>query len=710
MSSSPFDFPVSGRVDPQLLAGMRELVGVLHRAGTTSTEAGAAAKKAGNDWQAFRDRVSQAAEAFNNVWMAAGRIYGVLNQTAEALAHSAGEAQRLSRGARDLGVDFAEAARGAGGVVDELELLNLAQGLASRGISMSQTQLQAFARTAQDYARGSGKEFREVGEQLAEVIAKGGEEAARFGPALGALAAPTSSAQERLAALVATTQESAPAARTAAESYRDFQQSLTDAQRTFADGFVEGLAEMRRVHGETTSARDVMRELKDDVYALGGAAATVFATIADSVRVVATEVSGWVEGLADAVSTLDAIRRNPLSAPGALRALGARETARENASMDAFERLMRTLRGGDGRTSIDVQGGSAPAGPALPARAIGNDTEGGNDGSRAADFQAFLQQTARGGGGSNPAASTSLLTVGSAEVNAIFDRVLGQSQSRRAEDFERLTTAALGLREAEEIRSITGVSREDAAARYGDTRDPVDDRNARLNRRQRGGTLGDMMDDRAAARERRTLEQRIDGLQSFTDRWRDLHHEQVDVTREATTFLDAGLKGLGQSVTTHGKAILAGGEQAARGLRSILSETAGAFADESFMKAGFYAAEAIAALVRWDLPGAGTAAAASAAYLVAGAGASAIGAAAAPPALPSMSGAMPGGGPGGGAQPVGPRGDKGGEGGGQNINITFGGPVVGGSAAQIGRELGRYLNTANTQTGFQLAPGVAATR
>lgn len=683
MSSSPFDFPVSGRVDPQLLAGMRELVGVLHRAGTTSTEAGAAAKKAGNDWQAFRDRVSQAAEAFNNVWMAAGRIYGVLNQTAEALAHSAGEAQRLSRGARDLGNDFAEAARGAGGVVDELELLNLAQGLASRGISMSQTQLQAFARTAQDYARGSGKEFREVGEQLAEVIAKGGEEAARFGPALGALAAPTATAQERLAALVATTQESAPAARTAAESYRDFQQSLTDAQRTFADGFAEGLAEMRRIHGETTSARDAMRELKDDVYALGGAAATVFVTMADAVRVVATEISGWVEGLADAAETMNQLRQHPLQAGELLRGFGTRNDARESASQTALDRLMADLQGRE-RTSLDAGPGAAQAGaPAGRARALENETGGGRDGSREGDLEGWMRDHPRA---TNDDARKNVLGIG-------MDRAIRGDGSL-----------------AEDVRGVTGVSRGDAAGRIDPLEEQRDRANATANRRQRGGTLGDALDERNAARERRTLEQRIDAMQTFTDRWRDLHHEQVDVTREATTFLDAGLKGLGQSVTTHGKAILAGGEQAARGLRSILSETAGAFADDSFMKAGFYAAEAIAALVRWDLPGAGTAAAASAAYLVAGASASAIGAAAAPPALPSMSGAMPGGGPGGGAQPVGPRGDKGGEGGGQTINITFGGPVVGGSAAQIGRELGRYLNTANTQTGFQLAPGVAATR
>lgn len=687
MSSSPFDFPVSGRVDPQLLAGMRELVGVLHRAGTTSTEAGAAAKKAGNDWQAFRDRVSQAAEAFNNVWMAAGRIYGVLNQTAEALAHSAGEAQRLSRGARDLGNDFAEAARGAGGVVDELELLNLAQGLASRGISMSQTQLQAFARTAQDYARGSGKEFREVGEQLAEVIAKGGEEAARFGPALGALAAPTATAQERLAALVATTQESAPAARTAAESYRDFQQSLTDAQRTFADGFAEGLAEMRRIHGETTSARDAMRELKDDVYALGGAAATVFVTMADAVRVVATEISGWVEGLADAAETMNQLRQHPLQAGELLRGFGTRNDARESASQTALDRLMADLQGRE-RTSLDAGPGAAQAGaPAGRARALENETGGGRDGSREGDLEGWMRDHPRAtGGGPRP-------------VGMTFDA--DEAQHGAAWVAER------GVREQAERDREQSMARERARV---DAMLAGEGAQQQRERRQRGGTLGDMMDDRAAARERRTLEQRIDGLQSFTDRWRDLHHEQVDVTREATTFLDAGLKGLGQSVTTHGKAILAGGESASRGLRSILSETAGAFADESFMKAGFYAAEAIAALVRWDLPGAGTAAAASAAYLVAGAGASAIGAAAAPPALPSMSGAMPGGGPGGGAQPVGPRGDKSGEGGGTNINITFGGPVVGGSAAQIGRELGRYLNTANTQTGFQLAPGVAATR
>lgn len=685
MSNSPFDFPVSGRVDPQLLAGMRELVAVIHRSGTGAKEAGEAAKKAGTDWTSFKDRLSAATEAFNNVWTAATRVYGVLNQTAESLAHSAGEAQRLSRGARDLGNDFAEAARGAGGVVDELELLNLAQGLASRGIALNQTQLQAFARTAQDYARGSGKEFREVGEQLAEVIAKGGEEAARFGPALGALAAPTATAQERLAALVETTREVGPAAMTAAESYRDFQQAVTDAQRGFADGFAEGIAEMRRVHGETSSARDVMRELKDEVFAMGGATATVFVTIADAMRMVQTGTEGLVATMVDASITMGRVVSDPLHMGATMQAFNARVTERQTAAVAAFRRFMADLQGRE-RSSLDTGPGAAQAGaPAGRARALENETGGGRDGSREGDQQGWMRDhpQATGGGGPRPVGMT--FDADEAEHGAAW-------------------VAERGVREQAERDREQSMARERARV---DAMLSGEAGQQQRERRQRGGTLGDMLDDRAAARERRTLEQRIDGLQTFTDRWRDLHHEQVDVTREAVGFLDAGLKGLGDSVAKHGKAILAGGEDASRGLRSILSETASAFADESFAKAGFYVAESIAALVRWDLPGAGTAAAAAGAYLVAGAGFSALGAAAAPPALPSTSGAMPGAGAGRGAQPVGPRGDKSGEGGGQVINVNFGGPVVGGTPAQIGRELGRYINTAATQTGFQLVPGAS---
>ncbi len=681
MGDGAFDFPVSGRVDPQLLANLRELVQVIHASGAGAKEAGEKAKSSGSDWSQFKDRVSAAAEAFNNVYTAGQRIYGVINGTAEVIARGAGEAQRLSRASVDLGNDFGAAARGAGGVVDELDLLNVTQSLTSRHISMSQAQLQAFARAAQDYARGSGKEFREVGEQLAEVIAKGGEESARFGPALAALAAPTATAQERLAALVATTRESAPAARTAAESYREFQQSLTDAQRAFSEGFAEGLAEMARVHGETTSARDAMRELKDDVYAVGGAAATVFVTMADAVRVVATEVQGWVEGLGDAVQTIDQLRHHPLNAGEILRGFGARGEARDSASEQAFQRLLADLRGSD-RTSIDV--GAGANGSTAPERTRGHavDTELGRTGT--GSDAAFAEANRAGAQrAANDNARKNVLGIG-------MDRAIRGDGSL-----------------AEEVRGVTGVSREEAAGRASDLDLERDRRNREATRRQRGGSLGDMLDERQAARERRLLDQRIDAMQSFTDRWSDLHHTQVSVAGEAASFLDAGLQGLSRAVATHAKAILSGAESASAGVRAILASTAEAFAEESFAKAGFYAAEAIAALVRYDFPGAGTAAAASVAYLAAGATFGAISGAVAPaaPAAPAAGGRAA---PGGGAQPVAPRGgSKSGEGG-TVIQVNFGGPVVGGTPAQIGRELGRYINTATAQTGFQLAPGAVA--
>jgi hypothetical protein len=618
--------------------------------------------------------------------------FEVIRGGAESMARSAGEAERLGRANRALGLDYAAAARGAGGVLDELQLLNATQALTARGIRLNQVQLAAFGRAAQDYARNSGREFGAVSEQLAEVIAKGGEEAARFGPALGSLAAPTATATDRLDALVRTTRESAPAAQTSAEAYRDLGQAVTDAERSFSEGFAEGIAEMRRLHGESTSARDVMRELKDDMYALGGATATVIGAMADGFRVVATEIGNVVEGVGDAVDTLAQIRQNPLRAGEILRGFGVRDQAREASSEAAFMRLWTTLRGGD-RTSLAVDGGAAATGAPARRFALGNETEGGFDGGRAADYQAFLQQTARGGAANDNAASASLLTVGSAQVGEIFDRVLAQSQSQRAQDFERLATAALGLREADEIRQITGVSREDAAARLGDLRDPIDERNARLNRRQVGGTLGDRLDARESGRRQRELDEQLDAQQSYTDRMRDMHSERASLAQSEAEAVSMGFGAMGKALGAHVNAVVQGRETLAFAAQAMVSDTLVALGQEAVVKGAMQIAEGLAMLAGiYTAPLAPAHFAAGAAFMGVGALVGAAGAAIAPaPSTPAGAGGAP-------SAPVGAlaaANDNGGRNGPTEITINLGGGVVLGTGRELGEALGRVINDPN---------------
>lgn len=621
-------------------------------------------------------------------------IYGAVRDGAEALSRSAGESERLSRATRTLGVDFDEAARSAGGVADGLDLLNAAGTLSARGISFTQAQLNAFARTAQDYARGTGKELREAAETLADSLAEGGEEAAKFGPALGALQASTFTAAQRMEALVEATRGTVPAARTAAEGYRDLQQAITDAQRGFAEGFAEGLAEIRRVHGETSSARDVMRELKDDVYALGGATATVFAAMADGARVVVTEVSGVVEGIGDAVDTLRQLRSNPLAAGEILRGFQGRSDARERASADAFDRLMRTLRGEE-RTTLDVGGGPSQA-PVARGRGLAIDTELGRTGagSDAAFAEANRAAGARAAANDN-AASTPLLTVGSAELNALFERELGRAESRGAEDLGRLGSAALQTDFVEGIRQVTGVARGDAAARFGDPLSEIDARNAAANRRQAGGAPGDRMDARESARRQRELDAQLDAQQSYTDRMRDLHSERASLAQSEADAVTMSFNAMGQALGRHVAAVVGGQESIAVGLQAMLSDTLTAIGTEAIVKGAMQMAEGAAALAGIiTAPLAPGHFAAGAAFVGVGALVASLGGAIAP----SASGAAPSSGGSAPAMPSAPVGataaasNDNARGGPTEITINLGGGVVLGSARELGEALGRVVN------------------
>lgn len=590
-------------------------------------------------------------------------VFGTIRDGAGALSRSAGEAERLSRSGRALGLDFDAAARSAGGVVDQLELLNASNLLASRGIQVSQSQLQAFARTAQDYARSSGKEFREVSETLADALAEGGEELGKFGPTLAGLQTPASSATDRLDALVRTTRESAPAAQTAAEAYRDMGQAVTEAQRGFSEGFAEGIAEMRRVHGETSSARDVMRELKDDVYALGGATATVFGAMADAARLVVTEISGMVAGLVDAVETFGQLRSNPLQAGEILRGFQARTDTREAASQAALDRLIRTLGGVD-RTSIAVDDGVARGGAPARRFALDSETGGGNDGSRTADFEAFMREPRGGGGSANDNARKNVLGIG----------------------MERAIRGEGSL--AEDIRSVTGLSRADAAGRFGDPLSQIDERNALANRRQAGGTLGDRLDARDAARRQRDLDQQVDAQQSYTDRMRDLHGQRMTMARAEAEAVTMGFATMGKALGQHVNAVVQGRETIAYGAQATASDILSPLGQEAVAKGAMEFAEGLAMLAGVvTAPLAASHFAAGAAFMGVGALVGAAGAAIAPSASGGVGAAAP-------SAPVGARGasDENERGGPTEITINLGGGVVLGNARELGEALGRVIN------------------
>ena len=602
-----------------------------------------------------------------------GAAFEVIRGGAETMARSAGEAERLGRAQRTLGVDYDQAARAAGGVVDQLAVLNATQALTARGVALTQTQVDAFARTAQDYARSSGREFNQVAEQLAEVIAKGGEEAARFGPALGALAAPTATANERLEALVRTTRESAPAAQTSAEAFRDLEQAITEAQRGFSEGFAEGIAEMRRVHGETASARDVMRELKAEVFALGATTATVFVTIADAMRLVTTGMEGLVATAVDATITLAQVAASPTRTLETLQAFNARVTERQTAAVGAFQRFMGDLQGRE-RSGLDTGPGAAQAGAgegSTRAREIDSGTGAvGEDSAASTAFQERQRRTGGGGGGGR--------------------RAVGMTFDADEAEHGAAWVAERGVREQAERDREQSMARERARV---DAMLAGEGAQQQRERRRPGGTLGDMMDERNAAREQRELDQRIDAMQSFTDRWRDLHGQQADATRMAAEAGTSAFQHFGKALGAHFQLVVEGRETVGVALQGMLSDTLIAIGQEAVVKGAMEIAEGIAALA--GIYTAGLAPghfAAGAAFLGVGALAGVAGAALAPSA-----GASSGAGAASPSAPVGAMAaaSDDGKGGPTNITINLGGGVVMGTSRELGEALGRVINDPN---------------
>lgn len=197
---------------------------------------------------------------------------------------------------------------------------------------------------------------------------------------------------------------------------------------------------------------------------------------------------------------------------------------------------------------------------------------------------------------------------------------------------------------------------------------------------------------RAVSREQREQQQRLDSLQTFTERWRDLHSQQVDATREAAEGLSGAFASMGSAFAKHAEAFTAGRETIGAALKGMLADTLASIGKEAWIKSGFFLAEGIAKLVMYDLPGAGLSFAASAAYAAVGA-ASMAGSTALAPAESAKPTAAPAAPSGGRADRPLSSGKQGSGGDGQTVIYQFYAPVIGGrdaTDAQVGAHIGRY--------------------
>lgn len=650
----------------------------------TGQETEKAATRSGTASKAWNAQLKDLAEWYTYVAGAATDFARRVSEAAEHVLDGASQADRLQRAQAGLGVSFEAAARQAGGYVSELEVMNVTQGLAQRDLRLTQQEVNALARVASDYARGSGRDFRGTVEQLAEAVAKGGEELARFGGQLAPLAQGSHTAEERLHALVQRAQDISPAAQTAGERVAAFRGEVAAADRTFSQAFVEGLTRFEQIASTTQRASDATDSWRDHIHELGTTAAFVASWITSSFNLAFETVRFGVRTLGGEIAMLAAMAAHPTQA-GAIRAAHESEAGARRADLDAAYRTHAaiTLDAFGDRTSAEAAPGQADM--VFTAEEVAG---------AARDAAARNRRSGGGGSGSN-------------DHRTALERLMDGAIEGVSRDRMRRSQ---GVSLAVELRDVLGtggeltIPGEDAAlarARALTTTATASDERRRAASTRRptgGGAPGDLVDEREAARAqerfRRRLDDELDAQRAFTDRWEEQHMRRVSVTREASSMIDALYASLGTALSNHFDALVAGRENVKQAAEGIASDVLTAGAKEAYGKAGFYAAEALGRAVMWDWPGAAMSAAASVAYGLAGAGMGALGAKIAPQAQPSTSAAHAGGAPAGRQERLGPEVNARSLGSDTPTTINhYYAPIFGGrngTDAEVGRRMNRY--------------------
>jgi len=693
-------------------------VDVLERIAVAVEQLGAKTKTAGEKSEkahdAVAEKIKKVAEWYTYVSGAVTDFSRRVTEAAEHIAESSSEADRLSRAQQRLHVSFAEAAEGAGGFVSEMEAMNATQSLAARDLQLTQREVNALTRVAQDYARGSGREFREVVEQLSEGVAKGGEELGRFGGALGHLAQGSHTTEERLRALVTQAEGITPAARTASERIDAFRESLHNADRTFSQSFVEGLTRLEQVAERTQRGSDATVDWSSRIRSLGETAAFVAAWVVSSFNLAFEAVRFTAREIASEVEMLGSMVAHPTQA-GALRAAHEQGRAGRRADLDEALRAHTAV-------TLDAFGDRRSAEPTAPTADM-TFTEAD---VAAADRDAAARRQRTGSSSNSDDHRKSAKAAQMAADQA--DRDLEERQRRAGAEYlqnlirfeterarlarESASAYAEQVTHADELARISariaGLSNEDTAAnevRVTRARSAQSRAESRIGQRAEIEDLRDprvqqeRADDarlaREVSREQRAQQQRLDHLQTFTERWRDLHEQQVDVAEESAGTLTSAFTSMGNAFAKHAEAFAKGQETIGQALKGMLADALESIGKEALIKSGFFLAEGLGKLVMYDFPGAGTAFAASAAYAVVGAAALAGSSAVAPstPAKGAAGGASAGGSS-RAERPL-PSPASNDNGGGQTIVYNYFAPVIGGRAAtdaEVGTRVGRFTD------------------
>lgn len=672
-------------------------------------EAAEAAKKAAEEEKKRGDGVDQLNQklkdigdsigkytfAFNQVTAAISTVAGAVRDGVESVVRLGGEFNRIQTSAQATGINFDVAARATGAYVDKIQLASTAMRFHQAGQRITQEQLVALIGRAREYSRVNG-DFAGSFDQLTDAVLQGEQEGLRrFGGSLASLGGEAHTTQERLQALTRDVQTQTADVVTAADRWERFKGELQDFGREASGSFMRGLTESlndadrsvqhvqeRAEQGKMTwaeffealghgveaerqafgAAKDAVDSLVYSILALGGTA-----DAANDAALNWRQAAEQIERAGVALGLVQA--RQQTAAP----IEGAPNPADGPSLSDSISRFGASLFQ-QGRDVTDIARGRGRLGQAAvqQARAMERKHDAATLAARPQQHQESPKQVGRMVGNilENPhqlLAAQLGFTGESPDSLAVLD-----------EDFG--TESAF-------IAANTGKSAAQRAvneAAFGQSDD------ARMRDRRR---------ESQAQREQREQERRLDQRETFLERWERLNQREIIANDVLAESMSMGFNVITTSFSDHLRTLLEGNEAGAQFWEKMAADTMAALGKEAFGKSAFYAAESLGFLVMGNLPQAGTAAAASVAYGVAGA-ALTYGAAEMGAFTPETKGASGGGG--GGGSPSRPRLSAGGsDTGGQNTTTvvnhyyapTFGGRQ--GSDAEAGVRMGRYTGAAD---------------
>lgn len=668
---------VTGGVQPEVTQSLAAAIEKL----TAAAEALGGVGKKTDDTKEKLSALEKATAAMNNKWTetkafvdlassALQRLVGFADQIATLTA----EQQQLTAASQRLGLDFNQAADGAGRFVDETEAMAAASRLAEAGLHLTQDELNQLTARAAIASQRLGVDTTTAFNMLTTAIESGSARALRpFGEDMVRLGGSTHSAEERLSAFTTTTRGMERATDDASTSMARLRDSIGDAEREMATSFSAELLRLATISERTTAIGTQMDDSTDKLRGFGTMAANVAAATLNGIAVVVGSVAMGIVGTINmaqgALAGLRSLAHGGSFSDGMHSAMGSDSASAEvlrflEGRIDALNALSDDNGSTAGRGAVRGRiGGAAPSASDPNSMVFGESQAAADDA-----YAAAHRRHRTGGGGGETAAQRAARVI--AEQRAANTRgregltsMFSGATAEVAANAESATAANTALKTAEQER----LTREaDARTRDAETR----------RARDQQTSIGA-------------------GMRSALTQYGDTAMHTRDLVVGAFTDMTS-------AVGKHIEAVVTGRETMGDALQGMLSDALGAIAKRASVSAAEELVSSIASLAVGDLRGAGLHAAAAVGYTaVAGLAGAAASAVAPTPAAPA------GGASGAAGRAMSPTSasDRKGDGGGSVVNVYFGGPVIGaGGARQAAREVVGILNDGARQGDVRLAP------